>query len=73
MYGEECLAVTLGRGTDLGRLVSDVTDLIIDDDDREDIRAFGEAMRSLRQDSMGLGMVYYWPGIPFVGADEQED
>jgi hypothetical protein len=72
MYGASCLAVTLDDGP--GHLVATLVEAAT----REGLsavedRALGRALRSWRQDSMGRGIVVYFPGTPYVGDDSDED
>jgi hypothetical protein len=61
MSGRTCLGIVVNSsvGEVLAMLVESV-----DDSNREEIV---QAVRSMRTDSMGRGVVLYWPSIAFVG------
>ncbi len=67
MYGATCLAVTTDDG--LAEVVAHVV-LNVDDENRHDV---ARALRRMKTDSMGLGMVVYFPGVPFEGDDSDDD
>jgi hypothetical protein len=65
MYGKCCVGLTMDNVSDmLPTLLAEVTD----DNRNALIRAFGNT----RTDSMGRGVVVYFPNIPFV-EEGQED
>ena len=67
MYGKNCLAV------DLTDSISHLFASIIyytDDDNREEL---AEAFENMRQDSMGRGIVVYFPDVEYVDAGSIED
>ncbi len=75
MYGKNCLGVTLERGQTVMACVASVLEELatLDSDDSAD--ALEELAKGLRRsctDSMGLGTILYFPGIPFEG-DEKDD
>jgi hypothetical protein len=65
MYGKECLAIT-GDLIDLVVLGFIIADGYSDEVDVSDLAG-------ARKDSMGLGVVVYWPSIPFEGDDEDNE
>jgi hypothetical protein len=77
MYGAKCLAVDPGK--DLGWFISDIIEALKqcsyndDDDSRAEHTAAVEAFRDMRTDSMGRGIVVYFPGVPFEGDKEEDD
>jgi hypothetical protein len=78
MYGKECLSVSLDRG-DLGTFVAGVIESLHNgsdgdqetDEERHTIAA--DSFRVMRQDSMGMGIVLYFPGVPCVNEGSPED
>lgn len=72
MYGKECLGADIDRGG-LGSFMADVImgmEAHVAAENREEI---AEAFRSMSTDSMGLGMIVYFPGVPYEGDTESED
>ena len=69
MYGKDCLGVDIKR-RGLGSLMAAIVRETRDEDEQDIIAAALEGMES---DSMGLGMIYYFPDVPYVGDDEDED
>lgn len=73
MYGKECLGVDTERS--LGTLIADVMEAMVSTVDMEDghtVSACADAFRQMKTDSMGLGTIVYFPGVPFVADDEEE-
>lgn len=70
MYGRECLGVDVGRG-ELGELLAVVVENV-EEDDRYEV---AQVLRGMATDSMGLGMIVYFPGVPFFddGSDDDEE
>ena len=71
MYGKECLGVSIDRGG-LGNFIADVLENL----DTDRVEEIAEAFRHLSTDSLGLGMIAYFPGVPYNGSssdDEDED
>jgi hypothetical protein len=68
MYGKTCLGVETDS-YQLGELFSDIIQLM-DEDDRDEIC---KAISSMREDGMGLGLIVYFPSVPFIEEDEEED
>lgn len=64
MYGKSCLAI-VGNRINLLEL-----GFLIRDNDYDENIDTGE-LSKYQTDDMGLGTVYYWPKIPFVGEDEK--
>ena len=60
-FGERCLSVDLARPSDIGRLFADVLEAI----DAEETDPAAHAFRRMREDSLGKGIVVYFPGVPF--------
>jgi hypothetical protein len=75
MYGKSCLAVVFDG--DLGRdFVADIIDELgnnIQDDDPNIHGIIADAFRGICEDQMGLGRVLYFPNIPYVGSDVDEE
>lgn len=68
MFGDRCLAFTTEQGTSELRAFADMIDETAGD--LEQIEVLSKAMRNARVDSMGLGLVIYFPAFEY---DEQED
>lgn len=75
MYGKTCFAVSthdiVGRFISCimqvyGCICSDSNDDSVAMDARDEVE---RAMSHLQSDSMGLGRVYYWPGVPYTDPD----
>jgi hypothetical protein len=86
MFGDTCLAVTIDRnGINefelMGRLVEAAAQHGADKADNEHefanesvneaMEPVVEALRGTRTDSMGLGIVIYWPNISYVETEEK--
>ncbi|MGH9921075.1 MAG: hypothetical protein ACRD6W_19675, partial [Nitrososphaerales archaeon] len=70
MYGAKCLGVEIDRDTSLGYLVGDLIDALEGDDD---LREVADGFRQLRSDDMGLGTIFYFPGVPYVEDEPEEE
>lgn len=64
---ERCLAVTpVGSfGSLLAEIVGVTADLARQDEDY-DVEAVQSALRRMRTDTLGLGQIIYFPGVPYV-------
>jgi hypothetical protein len=67
MYGKECLAID---GDDIEPILLGYLIGLLAADDLSDLTGYLKGMRS---DSMGRGMVYYWPYVKFAGEEESYD
>lgn len=80
MYGKSCLAVEVDKqlGSFLADIIHELKNCVQAEEDNEEVpnlpefEAAEEAFRCMRSDSMGLGTVYYFPDVPYV-SDEPED
>lgn len=78
MYGKECLGVDIGRSS-LGSFIADVIEGMESQVGAENREEIAEAFRSMSTDSMGLGMIVYFPSVPYEGEgsedsdDDEED
>jgi hypothetical protein len=71
MYGSKCLAVNSDVG--LGSVVGDVFQAIGErDTERGECEALAEAFHGMRTDSMGRGIVIYFPDVPYVEETDEE-
>ena len=69
MYGKECLAIT---GANLGALIGYLV---------ESASELGEevgystirALEGIKQDSLGMGNVYYFPSVEYVEASDENE
>ena len=75
MYGEVCLAVTTDSVSESVTVILDVVQACAENGTTEDVTELIDLLRGSRSDSMGRGVVVYWPDIPWAdcGADEEED
>ena len=64
MYGASCLAIS-GNDINLMQIGFFVG--------REHEDVFPHHLDSCRSDNMGLGMVYYWPRIDYIGGSNDDD
>jgi hypothetical protein len=77
MYGKRCIGID-GGVADCHKVIAEVIhsimDEVIDSQDsqvREEARDVIDVLMSYRQDSMGLGMILYWPNAEDI--DENGD
>jgi hypothetical protein len=71
MYGKECLAVDLDGS--LGDFVANVIEETHAQVVGENLEAISEAFRSMKTDSMGRGIVVYFPGVPYESEGSEDD
>ena len=71
MYGKQCLAVDIDRGSSIGDMVAGI--LESRDGDEDDTAEIADGFRSLQSDAMGLGIIYYFPVVPYVSEEEEAD
>ena len=73
MYGKECLGIDVDRlGLFIASVITGMQDVHMETD--PDLAgAVAEAFEGMRTDQMGLGTIIYFPGIPFVTGDEDDD
>lgn len=60
MYGKECLAVTVSDVSAMWTMAMMLQEDLIEDEDLDFTGPFPP-----RYDSMGLGVILYWPSIPY--------
>lgn len=76
MFGRECLGVSLDRYASEFALIADVLanmPVSSDGETMEDsLDTLAKAFRGANQDQIGLGTIVYWPAVPYVG-DENDD
>lgn len=77
MYGSECLGVVVPRG-ELGDFIADLVEGLgefCDGDEDSDInhRDVADGLRMMRTDDMGRDMIVYFPGVPYVGEQEEDN
>ena len=60
MYGKRSLAVNIDDGN-IGRLVALIISAV-NDESREEL---ADAVKTMAMDSMGHGLVVYFPGVPY--------
>lgn len=66
MYGRSCLGV---ETNDVGDLFAAVLEELEGEEDTQDVQL---AFKSMCTDALGLGTIVYFPAVPFVG-DEEDD
>jgi hypothetical protein len=69
MYGKSCLAVS---ADDPVEVVAKAMAAVAADNG-VDLWDLAEKISNARTDSMGRGIVIYWPGIPYDGPDEDDE
>jgi hypothetical protein len=75
MYGKSCLAVTF-EGDIGNEFIAGIIEELgnnIQDDDPNLHGVIADAFRNMREDQMGRGRVFYFPNIPYVGSDLDEE
>lgn len=81
MYGAECVAVSVAAGEEvrLGVVLAlmALSEVAAGDDPEGDLEKLAAAMAGARTDSMGRGVVVYWPAMawpssPAVGPDDED-
>lgn len=82
MYGKQCLGIEFGgRGDKYDteyELFGDLLEACLDaTDDQDNLRELAEIVKGARSDSMGLGMVVYFPRVKWeeymYGDDDDSD
>lgn len=63
MSGRECLSITLVNGDQMGRFFADVMEEVRDEYEGH----VADAFRKMRSESLGKGVVVYFPGVEFKG------
>ncbi len=74
MYGSQCLATDDDAG--IGEIMANVLEALSYDEcslNEDGLRQAADGLRKMRSDSMGMGTVYYFPGVPFVPDEEDGD
>lgn len=71
MNGKQCLAVSLDG--DVKFLCADLLDYVIDNPDLFDFVEFSDAIRSMETDSLGKGLVAYFPAFEYGDEEEEEE
>ena len=70
MYGRQCLAITCdGAGQFISTLLHSAADEGLD---TEDLREIADVCATLREDSMGLDRIIYFPNIEFCDGDDED-
>lgn len=80
MYGKSCLGITVESGQ-LGDIMACIVDACTElgrdaDDDHAypaDVEKICEALRHMSQDSLGLGMIIYFPRVPYDDGKPNKD
>lgn len=79
MYGRSCLGIeTGGFAEDTWAPFASILEVIADDPDQ--VRDFADLMSKTRQDSLGLGVIFYWPSVEwteemenFLDSDDEDN
>lgn len=66
MYGKECLAVVLTRGT-YGQVLQDLADAL------PDLGDLVKILRDMRMEALGHDTIAHWPEIPFNAPQAPHD
>lgn len=67
MYGKSCAGITISDESSLIELGAAIVTTIEDEDLQESL------IKNARLDSMGRGVIVYWPSIETDGDDEDEE
>ena len=73
MFGKRCLGIEVDREYSLGDVFAAILEAIANDDcvlNEQGLEEAAEAFRNMSSDNMGLGMIYYFPNVPY--SDEVE-
>ena len=70
MYGDECLAFTTDRYTSLGKVFAEILFRVTKFADTE-VNEIAACFRGIQSDSMGMGMVYYFPDVEYVDNEDE--
>lgn len=77
MYGNKCLAIDLPHSSTLGPFFAEVFDAMMEEHSgRPPIEvqtAFSSALSAFTTDSLGRGIVVYFPGVSFTENEEDDD
>ena len=68
MYGRECLSVS-GNDLTIGQVVS----AIMEETEEDDRYEMAKVVEKMAWDSMGYGIVVYFPDVPYVQSEDAED
>ncbi len=73
MLGKRCLAVTLNDTNDLGSMFASVLELSQDGvlGDEAAVSLITKAFNGMQTDSMGQGIIVYFPSVAFIGDEEE--
>jgi hypothetical protein len=69
MYGSTCLGVTLDASGKLGVMISDLLDNLTEEQ-LDDLHQISNGFRRMAWDSMGLGMIVYFPEVEYGGEED---
>lgn len=69
MYGRSCLGVVLDSENDVSKLMSKLI-LNVEEEERSEV---AKAVRGFKTDSMGMGIVLYFPEVEYEDDDDDED
>jgi hypothetical protein len=73
MYGENCLAVTTDSASEAATVILDVVQACAENGTAEDVLELVAMLRGSRTDSMGRGVVVYWPDIKWADCGDDDD
>jgi hypothetical protein len=72
MYGKTCLGVSIDRGG-LGDFIARVIEATQSQVGGENIEEIAESFRRMSTDSLGMGQIVYFPGVPYEGSESDEE
>ncbi len=64
MYGDVCVAFTIGQYTEPSGVVAEIVSNVEDANER---KAVANIFKSVKTDSMGMGTIVYFPRMKWVG------
>lgn len=65
MYGKKCLAIRIDRDQGVGSLFANVLECC----SPNDIVKIADAFRNMKEDSLGMDSIVYFPGIEYIEED----
>lgn len=71
MYGKQCVGVDIDRLSDLVLAFVVVAGRAGYNDDDKDIEAIADLAKGFLTDTMGRGMIVYWPNVAWEGGNEE--
>ncbi len=71
MFNKSCLGVSVDSSEDLGDMLGFLMDACGEDPDAS--MELSRDVRDIRWDTLGLGMIFYFPNVAYVNPDDADD